>query len=78
MAGDNTKALRRFHKAYRSVNKWFGGEDGRTWYYYASDTVAFLQHNKRRMSRYLRQREKRYGTKDINYKALLRLYEHWD
>jgi hypothetical protein len=78
MANENTQALRHFHKTYKGIYKWFGGEDGRTWYYYASGTVAFLQRNKRRLGRYLRRWEKHYGTTDINYKALLRLYEHWE
>ncbi len=43
MAGDSQKAIRYFKNTYSVFYKWFGGEDGKAWYYYAKGSVAFLE-----------------------------------
>ena len=77
MAGANMEACSHFHKTYNVLYKWFGGADGRTWYYYAKGTVAFLHRNRPRLERYLRKWQQHY-PEDVNYRALMRLLQNWD
>jgi len=77
MAGQNALAKKYMRKTYSSFFKWFGGEDGRTWYYYANGTVAFIDRDKKTLSAMIDQWDKRYAQ-DINYQALLELLKHWE
>jgi hypothetical protein len=77
MAGEKELALQFMKKTYSSFYRWFGGEDGRTWYYYAHGTVAFLDREKETLTRMIANWERRY-PQDANYQALLELQQHWD
>jgi len=77
MAGENELAKKYMRKTYSPFFKWFGGEEGRTWYYYANGTVAFIERDKKTLSAMIDQWDKRYAQ-DINYQALVELLKHWD
>lgn len=64
-------------KTYSPLNRWVGGADGRTWYYYARGTIAFLDRNRKKLEFLVAKWERRYEA-DVNYKALQELAEHWD
>ena len=77
MAGENELAKKYMRKTYSPFFKWFGGEEGRTWYYYTNGTVAFIERDKKTLSAMIDQWDKRYAQ-DINYQALVELLKHWD
>jgi len=77
MAGENEMAKKYMQKTYSSFYKWFGGEDGSTWYYYARGTIAFLDRDKRKLSAMIEKWDGKF-PQDINYQALLELSEKWD
>lgn len=77
MADSYVIARKYFKKTYNIFYLWFGGEDGKTWYYYASGTVAFIDRDKSKLERVVKKWEKKYA-KDVNYQVLLKLKEKWD
>ncbi|MBS1772606.1 MAG: hypothetical protein JST82_07090 [Bacteroidetes bacterium] len=76
MAGNAEKAVKYFHKTYNIFYKWFGGEDGKTWYYFAKGTSAFVNGNKHRLEHIIIKWKKKYKP-DGNYKELTILYSNW-
>ena len=77
MAGENELAKKYMRKTYSPFFKWFGGEEGRTWYYYANGTVAFIERDKKTLSAMIDKWGRHYAQ-DINYQALVELLKHWD
>ena len=77
MAGQDALAKKYMQKTYSSFYQWFGGEDGRTWYYYANGTVAFIDRDKKTLSAMIDKWEKRY-PQNLNYQALRELQKHWE
>ena len=77
MAGENELAKKYIRKTYIPFFKWFGGEEGRTWYYYANGTVAFIERDKKTLSAMIDKWGRHYAQ-DINYQALVELLKHWD
>jgi|GEM_PF-1060052 len=75
MAGQYKKAKRDMRKTHSIFYK-LGGEDAKTWYYYAKGTEAFLDGDKKRLVAIIKKWEKRY-TRDKNYENLLRLLDSW-
>ena len=78
MAGDNREGIRYMKKTYSVLYRWFGGEEGRQWYYYAKGTTAFLKGNKRQLERIIRLWDKHGYEREQNYKTLTRLRDNWD
>lgn len=76
-AQNDTVAIRHFRKTYNFLYKWFGGEDGKTWYYYAKGTVAFIKRDKEKLSKIIKTWDKSL-PKDGNYSSLVKLYENWN
>lgn len=76
-AQNDRLALRHFRKTYDFLYKWFGGEDGKTWYYYAKGTVAFIKRDKEKLSKIIKTWDKSL-PKDDNYSNLVNLYENWN
>jgi|WetSurMetagenome_2_1015567.scaffolds.fasta_scaffold196212_3 hypothetical protein len=63
-------------KTYSDFYRWFGGKEGKMWYYYASGTIAFLDRDKKRLAAI----EKKWNKRDppaLNYLALAALLENW-
>lgn len=77
LAGLNTKSKKYFKKTYTVFSKWFGGKDGKAWYYYAKGSVAFLDRKKNRLKKIIGKWDKRI-PKDVNYESLLKLYNNFD
>ena len=76
-AGKHQKALHYFGKTYSVFQKWFGGEDGKTWYYFAKGTSAFVKRDKEKLDKIIKHWENRF-PKDKNYKELKRLQFNWN
>jgi len=77
MAEQHVRAKKYMSKTYSPFYRWFGGADGRTWYYYANGTVAFLERNKKKLEKMIH----KWGThypQDLNYQALTALLKHWE
>ena len=77
LAGNNRQAIKWFEKTYSIFYKWFGGQDGKAWYYYAKGTVAFLKRDKATLQKIIGHWDKQL-PKDINYTSLTTLLEKWD
>jgi hypothetical protein len=75
-AGQDEMAVKYMKKTYRPIFSWLGGEEGKTWCYYAIGTVAFLERDKKKLSRLVSKWENKY-PEDLNYQALLELIKHW-
>ena len=76
-AGNNREATRYIKKTYNLLYRWFGGEDGRQWYYYAKGTTAFLKGNKRQLERMIRLWDKHGYEQEDNYRILTKLLAGW-
>lgn len=76
-AQNDRLAVHYFRKTYNFLYKWFGGEDGKTWYYYAKGTVAFIERDQEKLSKIIKAWDKNL-PKDRNYSSLVRLYKNWD
>lgn len=72
MCGNNKPALKHFRKTYHVWQKWLGGEDGKTWYYFAKGTVAAITRDQRTLNRVVSKWKKKWPP-DRNYRELLRL-----
>lgn len=77
MGGNNRLALKYFKKTYNIFYLWFGGEDGKAWYYYAKGTVAFIKKDKSTLEKVINKWNFSL-PKDLNYKVLELLYQNWD
>jgi hypothetical protein len=75
MAGDYRTARKYFKKTYSVFNNWFGGDDGKAWYYYAKGTVAFIDDDKDKLDTIIKKWASHLPM-DINYTALLQLQAH--
>ncbi|MCS6979295.1 MAG: hypothetical protein NZM15_04240 [Flavobacteriales bacterium] len=75
-ANSNSNAIHYFKKTYNIFTKWFGGEDGKSWYFYAKGSVAFLQGRKHRLKKIITKWNKKL-PKDLNYKSLEKLYSEF-
>lgn len=75
LAQQDQLAKKYMRKTYSVWYAWLGGMDGKTWYYYAKGTVAFLDGNQARLQIMIRRWEKRYPT-DKNYVTLVSLSDH--
>ena len=75
-AGKNTQALRYFNKTYNVFQKWFGGEDGKAWFYFAKGSSAFIKRNKLGLEKIIRYWKAKLPM-DNNYRELVRLLENW-
>jgi len=76
-AQKDQQAIRYFRKTYNFLYRWFGGEDGKTWYFYAKGTVAFIKRDKEKLHKMIEIWNKNL-PKDGNYDTLIQLYENWD
>ena len=76
-AGNTKEAKHYFKKTYNIFYRWFGGPDGREWYYYAKGTVAFLDRDKNELIRILNKWPEEYRM-DKNYLMLKTLLEGWE
>lgn len=76
-AGDNSEGIRYMKKTYNLLYRWFGGEDGRQWYYYAKGTKAFLRGNERQLKRMIRLWDKHGYEQEANYRTLTKLITNW-
>lgn len=77
-AGDKARAKKSIRKTYSVLYRWFGGEDGRTWYYYARGTVAFLDRDRRRLQKLIRQWDRKKYEQDKNYRQLQLMLRNWE
>lgn len=75
MAGTYKMAVKYMKKTYCPLFSWLGGEDGKTWYYYANGTVAFLEQDKKTLARMISKWRNNH-SQDLNYQALLELKAH--
>lgn len=75
-AKKDKKALKYFGKTYSIFQKWFGGEDGKNWYYFAKGTSAFIKRDKQKLEKIIRLWNAKL-LKDKNYAELLRLESNW-
>ena len=76
-AQKDQEAIYYFRKTYNFLYRWFGGEDGKTWYFYAKGIIAFIKRDKEKLYKTIEIWNKRL-PKDGNYDALILLYENWD
>ena len=76
-AGENKQALYYLGKTYSVLGKWFGGEDGKAWYFFAKGTSAFLKRDKPTLEKIIAHWKVKLPL-DKNYKELTRLLENWD
>lgn len=77
LAGDNRKALEYFGKTYNVFYKWFGGDDGKAWYYFAKGTSAFIKRDKPKLERIIALWKQQFKP-DNNFKELTLLLKNWD
>lgn len=75
MAGSR-RAKHYMKKTYSVFTKWFGGDDGKTWYYYAKGTKAFLEDDRNELVTILYKWDRKF-EKDKNYDNLVRLNNNW-
>lgn len=76
-AENDKLALKYMGRTYSAFQKWFGGEDGKTWFYFVKGNMAFIERNKPKLERIIKHWKVRF-PKDNNYKELLRLLNNWD
>jgi len=76
-AGKDKQALKYFGKTYSVFQKWFGGEDGKAWYFFAKGTSAFIKRDQPKLERIIRKWKSKL-PEDKNYAELLRLKSNWD
>lgn len=76
LAGDYQNAKKYIHKSFSVFDKWFGGNDGKSWYWYAKGTLAFLNSNPNQLERIIRKWERKF-PRDNNFKSLLTLKENF-
>lgn len=69
-------AKKYMHQTYSIWYKWLGGMEGKTWYYYAKGTLAFLDGHQRRLQRIISRWDAKW-PKDKNYATLVSLEAHW-
>ncbi|MGC4041833.1 MAG: hypothetical protein QM710_13890 [Flavobacterium sp.] len=75
-AGENKKALRYFGKTYSVFQKWFGGEDGKAWYFFAKGTSAFIKKDRPKLEKIIKKWEAKLPL-DANYSELNALKDNW-
>lgn len=76
-AGNNKMAIRYFQKTRNIFYRWFGGEEGRAWYFYANGEIAFLKRDQKKLQKIISIWNKKL-PKDLNYRQLILLSENWD
>jgi hypothetical protein len=76
-ARKNKEALKYFSKTYSIFQKWFGGEDGKAWYYFAKGTSSFIKRDKPKLEKIIRKWKAKL-PENKNYAELLRLIKNWD
>ena len=76
-SGDYESALTYSRKTYNVFQKWFGGNDGKTWYYFAKGTSAFFERNKEKLQKIVQKWNKRL-IPDKNLKELELLLANWE
>ncbi|AWI25125.1 hypothetical protein [Flavobacterium pallidum] len=76
-AGENKQALKYFRKTYNVIQKWFGGEDGKAWFYFAKGTAAFIRRDKVTLARIIGKWKRKLPV-DRNLKELEKLLFNWD
>ena len=74
---DYKNALKYSRKTYNVFQKWFGGEDGKTWFYFAKGTSAFLERDKENLQRIISMWNAKL-TRDKNLSELESLLINWD
>jgi len=77
LANEAKPAIKYFKKTYTIFYKWFGGEDGRAWYYYAKGTVAFVKRDKPALQKIINRWSKTLPP-DLNSKMLNQMFDNWD
>ena len=77
MANETKPATHYFKKTYTIFYKWFGGEDGRAWYYYARGNVAFVNRDKAALQKIINRWNKTLPP-DLNFKMLNQMLNNWD
>lgn len=75
--GDNQQALKYMDKTYNVFQKWFGGEDGKTWYYFAKGTSAFIKRDKSKLEKIINRWKRKFPV-DNNFNELILLLKNWD
>jgi hypothetical protein len=76
-AGQNVKALKYFNKTYSVFQKWFGGEDGKAWFFFAKGTSAFLKRDKAALEKIIRKWKRKLPV-DNNLTELEMLLKNWN
>lgn len=76
-AGNNKKAIRYMKKTFNVFYRWFGGEEGRQWYFFAKGTVAFIKNKRRQLERMIHLSHKNNLPGDNNVKELEKLLTNW-
>ncbi len=76
-AGKDKVALNYFGKTHSVFQKWFGGEDGKAWYFFAKGTSAFIKRDKTKLEKII-SKWKAKLPEDKNYTELLRLKKNWN
>ena len=77
MADQYKEAKVHFKKTYNVLYSWFGGSDGKAWYYYAKGTVAFLDRDKEKFIRLLAKWPSD-SLHEKNYNRMQELLFYWE
>lgn len=78
MAGNKPKAIKYMKKTYSVFYRWFGGQEGKEWYYYAKGTVSFIRRDKEKLQRMITLWHKNKLSQNGNLKELEKLLDNWD
>ena len=76
-AGNDKLALKYFGKTYTAFHKWFGGEDGKAWFFFAKGTSAFIKRDKITLEKIISRWERKIPV-DKNLRELKKLLANWD
>lgn len=76
-AKNDTAALEHLGKTHNVFQRWFGGDGGKTWYYFARGTIAFLKRDKNRLEKIVAHWGKKL-PQDNNYSELEKLLANWE
>lgn len=76
-AGNYKSALKYMGKTYSVFQKWFGGEDGKAWFFFAKGTTSFLKRDKAKLENIIRRWKKKLPL-DKNLEELERLNANWN
>lgn len=75
-AGNDKEALKYFGKTHSVFQKWFGGEDGKAWFFFAKGTLAFMKRDQPKLQKIIEPWKTKLPM-DRNYLELTRLLANW-